>query len=164
MSLALPGLTQSNGKGSQKLSLTLTHPVGAILRPLPPPCFWPGLIPQGLPRGRSWNSQKPNPRVTSKRLPGCSPLSSLLTTVISRPHLLQAQRLPELLQGAGAQALPVLQPPSPSTCLAGAKASSPWLASTSHHGSHATPPTSTLPPPPQGSSAPPLWSDPSGFP
>jgi hypothetical protein len=42
------------------------------------------LMPLSLP-GEPWNPEKPNPRVTSKRLPGFSPLSSSLTTVISRP-------------------------------------------------------------------------------
>lgn len=113
---ARPELTQRNRKGSKRLSPTLIYPVGATPRPLPPPHSWPSPIPQGLPGGQSWNPQKPNPRVTSKWLPGCSPLSSALTTVISRPQLPQAQRLPEPLQGASAQALPTLQPPVPSTC------------------------------------------------
>lgn len=131
-------------------------PWGGIPRPQPPPRSWPSPIPQGLPGGQSWNPQKPNPRVTSKWLPGCSPLSSALTTVISRPQLPQARRLPEPLQGASAQALPVLQPLVPSTCPPQGQ------SQLTMEGFHLTPWLAHSPPPPQGFSAPPCGLSPLG--
>lgn len=64
------------------------------------------------PQGPVLDPQKPNSGVTAKWLPGCSPLSSALTIVISRPQLSQAQRPPEWpFPGSGlpppARALPL---------------------------------------------------------
>lgn len=79
--LAQPELTQKEWERFKAAH----QPHGAIPQPLPPAHSWPSPSPPGLPWGQSWNPQKPNPRVTSKWLPGCSPLSSALTTVIQTP-------------------------------------------------------------------------------
>lgn len=121
------GLARADSEGTGRAQsgwvVPPTHPRGPFPCPYPPPQSWPGPIPQGLPRGQAWKPPKPNPRVTSKRLPGCSPLSSAPTTVISRPQLPQALwpadgfHGPELLPGASAQVFPRSGLPSlASTC------------------------------------------------
>lgn len=70
----------------REASLSLPHPYTAmgLSAALPTLLLAQPLTPLSLPE-EPWNPEKPNPRVTSKRLPGFSPLSSSLTTVISRP-------------------------------------------------------------------------------
>lgn len=85
MSLVCPSKLPQEGKEKRVPHSHYPFTATGLSPALPTLLLAQPLMPPSLPRGPPWNPEKPNPRVTSKRLPGCSPLSSGLTTVISRP-------------------------------------------------------------------------------